>query len=170
MPLPPTNFRVLSGSFEKPALGDVFEMFIGQKRVLGRVLDDAAAWRDGQTLPAVAVLFFGPVAAGWTLDGRHVLQAKRALLPPFLTDHTAWKRRYFRRVARADFLPGEQPEMLAFKTSNVDRLRGAIVDSRRNVLDGVPEDCPVGTAKGAPQLMIDDLLSDRLGVPRAVSE
>lgn len=160
MDLPVVNLERLRPSRRKLKPGDVF---VAQPRghpyLIGRVIrTDASLFGDDNLL-----LYFYDA---WTANpsALPMLDPRKLLIPPVVTNRLGWSRGYFEHIEERPLAPGETLPAHSF-ASHIHTDGPHYVDEFGNTLAGPVE--PVGDAGLHSYRSIDDLISDAIGLPRA---
>lgn len=159
-----TNLRVIRRSRKPLRPGDVFAMQVPDERYLfGRVI--AVDLPSGRApMPGANLLYIYRAVRTTKAVDPSELKPTDLLLPPTFTNRMGWSRGYFQTLANQPLKPEDLLEQHCFW----DLLRERYIDERQHVLSSPVEPC--GEWGLASYLLIDDLVSDALGIPRASVE
>ncbi len=154
-----TNLKRMKGTRTKPAEGDVFAMLLpDEEYVFGRVI---GADLDGPRapMPGSYLIYVYDVRSPSTSVDLALLTPDRLLIPPQYINRMPWTKGYFVKVGEAAL---QSTDLLA-RYRFWDPARGYCVDDNGERVD-------VHEAYGVFGLisyrMLDDLVSDALGIPR----
>lgn len=161
---PQTNLKVIRRSRKQPQVGDVFVMQLPDERYLfGRVVDVDLAGDHSPTPSAHLIYIYDHCRPSRAIDPEE-LTPDRLLLPPVHTNRLGWTRGYFETIMNYPTRPADLLKRHCFW----DALREGYVDERGRPLQGPVKPC--GEWGLASYRLIDDHISDALGIPRAPVE
>jgi len=156
-----TNLRVLRPSRKKPVTGDIFAMGLPDgTHIFGRVIEADILESTRAPMPGSYLIYVyryrtpgkQPDFAGLTPDG--------LLLPPVFINKMPWTKGYFETVDHLDLKPSDRLRQHCFWRAS----QGIFVDENRNRLPREVQPC--GEWGLASYRLLDDLISDALGIPR----
>ncbi|HEX5017418.1 MAG TPA: Imm26 family immunity protein, partial [Actinomycetes bacterium] len=153
-----TNLRVLKRSRTQPHSGDVFAMQLPDGTYLfGRVIRDNVAG----PVPGATLIYIYSVQSSTIRADLSQLGVDKLLIPPTFPNRMPWTRGYFVNVASAPLRGEDCLPKHCFWTGK----GGSFVDEWGDRLEReVP---PTGFFGLTSYRMVDDLISDVLGIPRA---
>jgi hypothetical protein len=161
--LPPTNFQVLKRTRKKPEVGQVFAMRLYDGRYLfGRVV-----FIDPNRLgPVAGYLVYVYKALSDTPDPPWAeLTPGNLLIEPFFVSDRGWTRGYFMAVGQRPVGPRDRLKQHCFIKYIGDPLRPVYVDEHGRRLKRPVEPCAISALVN--YMVIDDMVSDALGLPHA---
>lgn len=155
------NLMRLKRSRKRPDPGTFFVYFVErtQKFGFGRVIRDDAVvgpWKD------LFLLYFYSDFSD-TKAPPESLGAGDLLLPPVFSNQRPWTQGYFENVFHRPLASGEVLSFHCFRD-----IRGFFVDEYGNRLDSPADPC--GEYRLESFQTIDDLISDKIGIPIAEDE
>ncbi|HEV8628420.1 MAG TPA: immunity 26/phosphotriesterase HocA family protein [Acidimicrobiia bacterium] len=152
------NLQELKASRKGPRPGDIFTMQLPDgKYLFGRVIL-ADRPREVAPMPGSNLIYIYDQLSDAS-DPPGNLSPDHLLLPPIFTNRLPWSKGYFVTVAHRELQPTDLLPQHCFR-----RWTGESLDESGNELDGPTEPC--GDWGLASYRMIDDLISDALGIPR----
>jgi hypothetical protein len=157
-----TNLRILKRSRPRLRAGDIFALSPGASRYLfGRVI--LADLPSGQApMPTANLIYLFAVEASAPTPVPLVsLRPSNLLLPPQFINRMPWTKGYFQNVAHETLQPRDLLDQHCFW----DAFRKIYCDQRGRALPARSEPCGIWSL-GSYRL-IDDLVSDALGIQRA---
>jgi hypothetical protein len=161
--LPPTNFQVLKRTRKKPEVGQVFAMRLYDGRYLfGRVV-----FVDPHRLgPVAGYLVYVYKAVGETPDPPWAeLTPDNLLIAPHFVSDLGWTRGYFMTVGQRPIGRGDLLKRHCFIKWVGEPLSPVYVDEHGNRVKRPTEPC--GTAGLSNYMVLDDFITDKLGLPHA---
>ncbi|WP_460792938.1 immunity 26/phosphotriesterase HocA family protein [Nocardioides maradonensis] len=156
-----TNLRQMKGSKKKPASGDIFVMQLPDERyIFGRVVGADLA-PPLAPMPLSYLIYVYDVVSGTPAPPPvRSLTPDRLLVPPTFINQMPWSKGYFQTVASE---PIAAPDLLR-QHCFFDAARRRFVDEQQSPLPA--ESQPCGVWGLASYRLLDDLVSDALGIPR----
>lgn len=160
-----TNIQVMRASRKKPMAGDVFAIRLpDETHLFGRVI--GADIKDPRRAPmpgAYLIYIYNERSVSQEPDLAK-LTPDRLLLAPVFINQMPWTKGYFATVAQGDLKPSDRLEQHCFWRAS----QGIFVDENRTPLPR--EVHPCGEWGLASYRLLDDLISDALGMPRVPGE
>ena len=158
------NLLFLRRSRKKPEVGDVFVMRLKDGRNLpGRVVL-ADLPRGAAPMPgAYLVYVYRPSPPERRFDFAQMTPDELLIAPQFI-NRLGWARGYYETVANRPLAPEDLLPVHCFW----DVTRRSFCDETGRILAARSEPC--GTWTLGNYLLVDDLVSDALGIPRAYAE
>jgi hypothetical protein len=154
-----TNLRPLKPSRKKLQPGDVFAMQLPDGGyVFGRVIA-ADLQVERAPMPGSNLIYIYRTRSHDKLPQREELTVKQLLLPPIFINRLPWTKGYFETVAHWPLEPDDILPRHCFR-----QFTGKYLDEFRRELPGPIEPC--GEWGLASYRVIDDEVSDALGIPR----
>lgn len=156
-----TNLQRLKASRKKPERGDIFAMRLPDEAyIFGRVIG-AQLRPPHAPMPSAYLIYIYDSRSETATPDFAELRPDRLLIAPTFINQMPWSKGYFQNIAHeaihsADLLPQH-----CFW--NIARRR--YVDENQTPLAGETQPCGVWGL--ASYLLVDDLISDALGIPRA---
>jgi hypothetical protein len=149
----PTNLQILKRSRRKPQVGDMFVMLPPDERYLfGRVI------RTDALGPMAALLIYIYATRSQTKEVPADLPPTALLIPPTFTNSLGWAHGRFETVANLPLGPNDVLEQHCFYAA------GRYYDEDMHPLPARIEPCGIGGVTS--YRMLDDLISDALGISR----
>jgi hypothetical protein len=157
----PVNLQPLRRSRRRPVEGDVFAMHPPDGRYLfGRVIG-AELSRERAPIEGAYLLYVYDLFGDSIDVDPSTLTKNRLLLAPTYTNRLGWVRGYFQTISHRPLRPDDILDQHCFW----DALREKHVDECGRILAHPTEPC--GEWAMASYVVIDDKISDALGIPRA---
>ncbi len=158
-----TNLRLLKRSYRQPLPGDVFVMQLPDDRYLfGRVIL-ADIPHDESPMPGAYLIYVYRHLSVTKTPDFAALCPNQLLIPPEFINRMPWTKGYFETVASR---PLEKSDLLPQHCFL--RHTGKYVDETGTELPSRVEPC--GEWGLGSYRMLDDLISDALGIPRVPEE
>ena len=153
------NLQRIKATRSAPQAGDIFAMRLPDGRHLfGRVIL-ADRPRESAPMPKANLIYVYDHVSE-EISHPDELSTAGLLLPPIFTNNLPWSKGYFFKVAHATLREDDLLKRHCFQ-----RWTGECLDEAGNRLDGPLEPC--GEWVLMSYRMIDDLISDAMGIPRA---
>jgi hypothetical protein len=144
----------------KPQRGDIFAIEVRDKGyVFGRVILNALP-REQAPMPGVHLIYVYRCLTREKIPPREQLRPEWLLLPPLFTNSLGWSKGYFERIDSDTIGPKDVLPRHCFK-----RWDGKYLDEHGHIMNKAVEPC--GEWALMSYRMIDDLVSEALGIPRA---
>jgi hypothetical protein len=160
-----TNLRVLRPSRSRLEPGDIFVLLPSSDRYLhGRVIF-ANTPRGLGPVPAANLVYIYAHESASEEPEIEELTHDRLLIPPVWTNRVGWSRGYFVTIMKKPLGRGDVLPRHCWTEVTGLPPRRRFVDEYRTELVGPVEPC--GFWGLASYALIDDLISDALGMPRA---
>jgi len=149
----PTNLGVLKRSRKKPEVGDLFVMLPPDgKYLFGRVI------RTDALGPMKALLIYIYANRSESKEVPEDLSPRSLLIPPTCTNALGWTHGRFETIENRPLGPGDVLERHCFYAA------GRYYDEDARPLSKKSEPCGIGGVTS--YRMLDDVISDALGIPR----
>ncbi|MDP8907567.1 MAG: immunity 26/phosphotriesterase HocA family protein [Chloroflexota bacterium] len=153
MSVAPTNLQILRRSRNKPEVGDIFAMLPPDgKYLFGRVI------RTDALGPMKALLIYIYANRSESKKAPAELSPQSLLIAPTFTNALGWTHGRFETIENRPLGPGEVLERHCFYAA------GRYYDEDAQPLSERTEPCGVGGVTS--YRMLDDQISDALGIPR----
>lgn len=157
-----TNLQTLRPSRKKVRPGDIFAMLLPDGLYLfGRVIRDDAKWARGEDVnPALLIYVYRFRSQKKDTPPALELKSDRLLISPVMINRLPWSRGYFETIDNLQLGDEDILPVHCFLSAN-----GKYYDEYSNLLPGPVE--PVGDYGLASYRVVDDEVSDRLGISLA---
>src|SRR5215204_4124589 len=157
-----TNIRVLTPSRKAPKAGDVFVLQLPDGDYLfGRVISADAVWTRAEDAGRANLIYIYRLRSKSkeSVPPRSALKPDNLLISPLLINRLPWSRGYFKTIGNLSLDEAEVLPTHCFRDS-----RGLYFDEHGKQMPSPQE--PVGDWGLASYRVVDDELSEALGIPR----
>jgi len=159
---PTTNLRILKRSRNIPLPGDVFVMQLPDEDfIFGRVIEADIQDPTRAPMPGSYLIYVYTPRRPTMEPPFQELTPRQLLISPMFINRMPWTKGFFEKVAHAELGPGDRLARHCFWSAG----RQTYVDEFRNPL--VQRSEPCGDWALSSYRLLDDRVSDALGMPRA---